>query len=712
MGPCLRRELMKEPPSGFHRDGTWDKSQGSIDDRPVKMTDNPFFETWNTPFELPPFERIKPAHFPAAFDRAMVEHLDEITAITGNPAPASFANTVEALERGGRLLNRVSRVFNNLTSSATNPELDRIDRDYAPKLAAHQMRIMLDAGLFQRLDALYGERDTLGLSTEQLRLLERHHLRFVRNGAQLDPQQKARMAAISERLATLHTVFGQNVLHDEDDWQLVLDGTELGGLPDFARGAAATAAKERGLDGKYVITLARASVEPFLMFSAERELRRIAYEAWAARGYHAGAHDNAPLIAEIMALRAEQAGLLGYDNYAAYRLDDTMAKRPEAAGDLLRQVWEPAKKKAVEERGALAEMALGDGLNEPIAPWDWRYYAEKVRQRQYALDEAAVKPYFVLDNLVAAAFDTAGRLFGIRFVERRDCPVYHPDVRAYEVQDNATGKAIGLFLHDNFARSGKRSGAWMSSYREQQSLDGEQLPIVVNNNNFSKGEPTLLSFDDAHTLFHEFGHGLHGLLSRVRYPSQSGTAVRRDFVEFPSQVFEHWLEVPETLRRYARHCQTGEPLPEALLERLLAARTFNQGFATVEYAACAMLDLDLHSRRLPAELDIAAFEHDFLQRIGMPAEIGLRHRPAHFQHLFAGSGYAAGYYAYLWAEVLDADGFAAFSEAGDPFDPALAQRLKAIYSAGDTADPMTLYRGLRGRDPAIGPLLAQRGLSD
>jgi peptidyl-dipeptidase Dcp len=673
------------------------------------MTDNPFFETWTTPFELPPFERIRPEHFPPAFDRGMKDQLAEIAAIAGSGAAHDFANTVAALERSGRLLRRVSRIFNNLDSSATNEALQAIDRDYAPKLAAHQMQIALDPGLFARIDALYQKRDRLDLEPDQLRVLERHHLRLVRSGARLGPEDKARMSAISQRLASLHTLFGQNVLHDEDEWRLVLDEDELDGLPDFARAAAATAASERGLGGKYAITLARASVEPFLAFSARRELRQAAYEAWAARGTHAGAHDNAPLIGEIMALRSEQAGLLGYPSYAAYRLDDTMAKTPEAADRLLRQVWEPARHRAAEERTDLAAAALADGLNQPIAPWDWRYYAEKVRQQKYALDEAEVKPYFVLENMVEAAFDTAGRLFGIRFVERPDCATYHPDVRAYAVQD-AAGRPIGLFLHDNFARAGKRSGAWMSSYREQESLDAEVLPVIVNNNNFSKGDPTLLSFDDAKTLFHEFGHGLHGLLSRVRYPSQSGTSVRRDFVELPSQVFEHWLSVPETLRRYARHYRTGEALPEALLERLLAAGNFNQGFATVEYTACALLDLDLHARADAAGLDIARFENEFLARIGMPPEIGLRHRPAHFQHLFAGNGYAAGYYAYLWAEVLDADGFAAFNEAGDPFDPALAARLKAIYSAGDTEDPMTLYRAFRGREPGIAPLLAQRGL--
>jgi peptidyl-dipeptidase Dcp len=674
------------------------------------MTDNPFFEAWNTPFELPPFERIRPEHFPPAFDRGMVEQLKEIAAIAGSRAAPDFANTIEALERSGRLLRRVSRVFHNLDSSATNEALQAIDRDYAPKLAAHQMKIALDPGLFSRVDTLCREEGGLALLPEQRRVLERHHLRLVRSGARLGPPEKLRMSAISERLASLHTRFGQNVLHDEDEWRLVLDEAELEGLPDFARAAAANAAAERGLAGRYVITLARASIEPFLAFSARRELRQAAYEAWVARGTHAGAHDNAPLIGEIMALRAEQARLLGYQSYAAYRLDDTMAKTPDAADRLLRQVWEPAKKRAGEERADLAAAARTDGLNQPIAPWDWRYYAEKVRQQKYALDEAAVKPYFVLDNIVDAAFDTAGRLFGLAFVARPDCATYHPDVRAWEVQDE-TGRPIGLFLHDNFARAGKRSGAWMSSYREQESLDGEVLPIIVNNNNFSKGDPTLLSFDDARTLFHEFGHGLHGLLSRVRYPSQSGTAVRRDFVEFPSQVFEHWLSVPETLRRYARHYRTGEALPEALLEKLLAARNFNQGFATVEYAACALLDLDLHARTDMAGLDIARFEGEFLAKIGMPPEIGLRHRPQHFQHLFAGSGYAAGYYAYLWAEVLDADGFAAFTEAGDPFDPTLARHLKKIYSAGDTEDPMALYRAFRGREPGIAPLLAQRGLA-
>lgn len=675
------------------------------------MTDNPFFETWTTPFGVPPFDRIRAEHFPAAFARGMDEHLAEIAAIASDAQPPSFANTIEALERSGRLLDRVCATFFNLTSSNTNDELDAIERDVAARLAQHSMRIALDAALFARVALLYAQRDGLGLAEDQMRLLERRHLGLIRSGAGLSAEAKARMTAISERHALLHTVFGQNVTHDEKEWQLVLQEGDLDGLPDFLIAAAAQAAAERGLAGGWVITLARSSVEPFLTFSGRRDLRRQAYEAWVRRGGLDGPHDNKPLIAEIVALRAEQARLLGYDSYAAFKLADSMAKDVGAVESLLAQVWEPAKRKAAAECARLQAVARAEGMNDRVAPWDWRYYAEKVRKAEYDLDEAEVKPYFMLDTMVQALFDTAGRLFGLRFTERTDIPAYHPDVRVYEVAD-ASGQAVGLFLHDNFARPGKRSGAWMSSYRDQETLDGPVLPIVVNNNNFAKGSPTLLSFDDAKTLFHEFGHALHGLLSRVRYPSQSGTAVRRDFVEFPSQLFEHWFQAPETLRQYARHAETGQPIPEAMLERLLAARTFNQGFATVEYSAAALLDLAFHVLPEPEIDDVEEFERRVLDRIGMPAEIGVRHRPVHFQHLFAGSGYAAGYYAYLWAEVLDADGFAAFEEAGDVFDPALAALLKDIYSSGDTRDPMALYTAFRGREPTVEPLLRKRELRE
>jgi peptidyl-dipeptidase Dcp len=674
------------------------------------MIENPFFETWTTPFGLPPFGDILPEHFAPAFERGVAEQDAAIAVIAVSAETPSFANTIEALERSGRFLDRVSRVFHNLDSSVGGEALEAIARDWAPKLAQHHMRILLDGALFARVRALWERRGGLGLAPDQVRLLERHHLRFVRNGALLPPEKKARMAATTERLATLHTAFGQNVVHDEREWRLVLDEDGLDGLPEFARAAAAEAAKERGLDGRWVVTLARSAADPFLTFSARRELRKALYDAWTRRGEHQGPHDNRPLIGEILQLRAEQARLLGYEDYARYRLDDAMAKTPEAVAGLLHQVWEPARHKAADERARLQAAAGHLGRNEPIMPWDWHYYAEKVRQAEYDLDEAEVKPYFVLDNIVRAAFDTAGHLFGLGFVERRDLPVYHPDVRAYEVRDR-DGAPVGLFLHDNFARPGKRSGAWMSSFRGQETMDGPVLPIVVNNNNFAKGDPTLLSFDDARTLFHEFGHGLHGLLSRVRYPSQAGTAVRHDFVEFPSQIFEQWVARPEILRQYAVHCRTGERLPEELLRRLLAARTFNQGFATVEYTAAALLDLELHTRPVEDIGDLGAFEQGFRERLGVAPEIALRHRPTHFQHLFAGGGYAAGYYAYLWAEVLDADGFAAFTEKGDVFDPALASLLEAIYRAGDTVDPMELYRAFRGREPRIDALLAQRGLT-
>src|SRR5271169_6097287 len=680
------------------------------------MIENPFFESWTTPFGMPPFDRIRPEHFPPAFDRGMQEHIAEIAAIAASAVAPGFADTIEALERSGRLLERVSRVFFNLDASNTNDTIEAIARDYAPRLAQHQIRIALHPALFARIADLHTRTASLGLDPDQLRLLERHHLRFVRSGALLDPDQKERMTAISERLASLHTLFGQNVLHDEQDWQLVLDETDLDGLPGFARAAAAQAAEERGIAGRYAVTLSRSAVEPFLTFSSRRDLRRALWEAWTARGARGGGSDNAPIIREILDLRAEQAQLLGYENFADYRLDDTMRKTSAAAERLLLQVWEPAKAKARHERAELEAAARDEGLNEAIEPWDWRYYAEKVRQARYELDEADIKPYFVLDNMVQAAFDTAGRLFGLTFTERSDLPVYHPDVRVWEVRDES-GSHVGLFLHDNFARPGKQSGAWSSRYRDQEDMDEPVAPIVVNNNNFARGdvaagEPTLLSFDDVKTLFHEFGHGLHTLLSRVRYPSQSGTAVRRDFVEFPSQVFEHWMSATENLRKYARHYETGEPISEALMGRLLASRTFNEGFATVEYTASALIDLELHRDPHPETLDPDRFEREFLKEYEVPREIGLRHRPAHFQHLFAGGGYAAGYYAYLWAEVLDADGFAAFTEAGDVFDPALAERLKDIYSAGDTRDPMELYRAFRGRDPDIAALLRQRGLAN
>ncbi len=668
---------------------------------------NPLIEPWTTPFGVPPFDRIRPEHFAPAFERGMREHLAEIAAIAADAAAPSFANTIEAMQRSGRRLQRVSSVFANLVSSQSSPELEALERAMSPRLAQHGMTVSLDPALFARIDALHADPDTLALDEDQRRLLERTHQGFLRSGAALGAAEKARLTEISERLAVLHTQFGQNVLEDERSWHLPLAEADLDGLPDFVRAGARQAAAERGLGGS-VITLSRSLIEPFLTFSTRRDLRARAHAAWVARGTRPGASDNRVLIPEILALRAERAALLGYPDFATFRLVDSMAGTPGAVRGLLEEVWEPAKRQAGLEARRLLAAARREGFNGELEAWDWHHYAEIVRRADYALDETELKPYFVLETIQQAAFDTAGRLFGLRFVERPDLPVYHPDVRAYEVRD-AAGH-VGVFLADHYARPGKRSGAWMSSYRDQEALDDPVSPIIVNNNNFAKSAPTLLSFDDARTLFHEFGHALHGLLSRVRYPGQSGTSVRRDFVEFPSQVYEHWIELPDTLRRYARHHETGEPLPDALITRLLAARNFNQGFASLEYVSSALIDLALHRHPAPAALDINAFEREFRSEIGMPAPIGLRHRPAHFQHLFAGGGYAAGYYSYLWSEVLDADGFEAFEEAGDPFDPALAGRLRALLSAGDTRDPMTLYVAFRGRKPSTAALLKGRGL--
>jgi peptidyl-dipeptidase Dcp len=673
------------------------------------MTDNPLLQAWTTPFGVPPFDRIRAEHFGPAFEAALDAHKAEIAAIGGGADTPSFADTIEALERAGDLLSRVASTFFNLTLSCADDALQAVERDWAPKLARHRMEVALDPALFARVDALHARRATLGLDPDQLRLLERRHMGLVRAGAALDEAARARLTEISTRLATLHTQFGQNVLADENQWQMVLGEADLAGLPGFARDAAAQAAKERGVEG-YVITLSRSSVEPFLTFSERRDLRETAWRAWVARGALDPARDNATLVKEILALRAERARLLGAADFAEYRLVDSMAKTPEAAERLLRAAWDPARRRAAEERAELEALARASGHNEPVEAWDWRFWAERARKAKHDFDGAALKPYFELEAMLRAVFGTATRLFGVTFAERADIPVYHPDVRAFEVKD-ADGSHRGVFLLDNFARTGKRSGAWMSSFRVADRLAGFTSPIIVNNNNVAKSSPTLLSFDEARTLFHEFGHALHGLLSEARYPSQSGTAVLGDFVEFPSQVMEHWLSVPETLRTHARHHETGEPLPEALLEKLLAARNEGQGFATVEYVSSALIDLALHRHTAPETLDLAAFEAAFLREIDMPEAIGLRHRPIHFGHLFAGGGYAAGYYFYLWAEVLDADGFEAFEEAGDPFHPDLAARLKAIYQAGDTREPMELYVAFRGREPKVDALLRKRGLA-
>ncbi|NBN78113.1 peptidase M3 [Microvirga tunisiensis] len=678
------------------------------------MSDNPLLSTWSTPFGLPPFADIRPADYVAAFDTAMAEARAEIDAIAGQADAPTFDNTIRALETSGEALTRVSRTFYNLTGAHTNPELQAIEREMAPKLARHGSETLLNPKLAARVFALWDQRAGLDLTPEQARVLERYQLMFTRAGAGLDAAAKTRMAEISQRLATLGTQFAQNVLKDESDYQLVLETeADRAGLPDFLLAAAAAAAKERGLDGKHVITLSRSSIEPFLQFSTNRALREEAFKAWSARGEAEGPTDNRGVIAETLALRAERARLLGYPSYAAYKLDDAMARTPDAVRALLTRVWGPAVERAREEAEKLAEVARAEGNNAAIAPWDWRHYAEKVRKRDHDLDETELKPYLRLDKIIEAAFDTATRLFGLRFEEKHGLPVYHPDVRVFEVSD-ARGNHVGLFLGDYFARPSKRSGAWMSAFRAQHKLDGEVRPIIVNVMNFSKGaddEPALLTFDDARTLFHEFGHGLHGLLSDVTYPMISGTSVARDFVELPSQLYEHWLSQPEVLSRFAVHYKTGEPMPKALLDKVLGARNFNQGFATVEYTACALIDLALHEMPDPSGLDVTAYEASALKDLGMPSEITMRHRLPHFAHAFAGEGYSSGYYSYMWSEVMDADAFSAFEETGNVFDPATAEKLyRHIYSAGGRQDPDAAYKAFRGRGPDINALLEKRGL--
>jgi peptidyl-dipeptidase Dcp len=667
---------------------------------------------WTGPFGLPPLPAIKPEHFRPAFERAMAAHRTEIDAIAASPSAPSFDNTIEALEKSGHDLDRVSNVFFVLAGADTGDEIEAVEREISPLLARHSNALYLNAKLYARIAELYRRREALGLSDEQARVLDRYHTRFVRAGAALDKPAQDRLATINERLASLGTQFGQNVLADEKAYALVLEEGDLAGLPDFARAAARAAAEERGATGKYAITLARSSCESFLQFSSRRDLREKIFQAWIKRGENGGATDNRALIAEMVGLRAERAKLLGFKTFADYRLDDQMAKTPQAARKLLDEVWGRARAKAAVERDALQAMIAQEGGNFTLAPHDWRYYTEKLRKAKFDLDEAEIKPYFQLDKMIEAAFETARRLFGLTFTPV-SVPLYHPDARAFEVTD-AQGHHVGLFIGDYFARGSKHSGAWMTSLRDQEKLVRDVRPIILNVCNFSKpaaGEKALLSFDDARTLFHEFGHALHGLLSNVTYPLLAGTSVSSDFVELPSQLYEHWLEVPAILQKYARHARTGEPMPQALLDRLLATRTFNQGFATVEYTACALVDLDIHALPDAAKLDVSQFERDDLERIHMPAEIVMRHRLPHFQHLFSGGGYAAGYYSYMWSEVLDADAFEAFAETGNAFDQATAQRLRDyIYSAGNLRDPAEAYKAFRGRLPAVDALLKKRGL--
>ena len=680
----------------------------------MESNENPLLKPWSGPAGLPDFASIGAGHFRPAFDFALRRQRAAIDAIVNDPAAPSFDNTVAMLDKSGLELDRVGAVFFNLLGTDASAPLQEIERELAPRLARHRSDIFLNAALFARISELWKSQEKLGLNPEQARVLERYHTIFTRAGAQLPPEAKQRLGEIMVRLATLGTQFSQNLLADESDYRLELKNeSDLAGLPAWLRAAASQAAADRGEEGSHVITLSRSSIEPFLAFSSRRDLRQEAFAAWIGRGERQGPTDNRAIIGEMLALRAERAELLGYASFADFRLADSMAKTPASAARLLNSVWRKARPQAEREAAELAGLIAEEGGNFELAPWDWRFYAQHLAKHRFDFDESELKPYFQLENMIEAALYVANRLFGLTFAERRDVTLYNCEARLWEVSDTS-GRSVGLFIGDYFARASKKSGAWMSAFRNQQRLTGDVRPIILNVMNFAKppsGEPALLSLDDARTLFHEFGHALHGLLSNVTYPLIAGTNVARDFVELPSQLFEHWLEQEEILSGFALHAQTGDPMPVSLIRKVLAARGFNQGFATVEYTASALVDLELHLRPRGAALDILALEKEILARLKMPAAIVMRHRTPHFGHIFAGEGYAAGYYSYLWSEVLDADGFEAFSESGDIFDPAISARLhRHIYSAGSLQPPDQAYRAFRGRDPRPEALMRKRGL--
>jgi peptidyl-dipeptidase Dcp len=665
---------------------------------------NALLGAWDGEFGLPPFAAISDADFAPAFDAALVEARANIAAIA-EQAEVTFANTIEAMELAEGALDRVGGVFYNLAGADSTEAREALQMDLAPKMSAFASEVTNNTALFGRVEDLFQRRDALGLSVEQLRVLTLYHQMFVRSGALLAGAEAERLTAVKSRLAVLGTQFSQNLLADERGWFMELTEADLEGLPEFVAASARAAGIEKGAAGP-VVTLSRSLIVPFLQFSPRRGLRQKAYEAWGLRGANGGATDNRGVAAEILALRAERAVLLGYASFADYKLEPEMAKTPAAVRDLLMRVWQPAKVKALEDAAILEVRLHADGIAGPLEPWDWRYYSEKRRAAEHDLDEAVLKPYLGLAAILNACFDCANRLFGLEF-RTLDIPLYHADARAWEVTRGGTHVAV--FIGDYFARGSKRSGAWCSAMRSQRKLGGDQRPVVVNVCNFAKGDPALLSYDDARTLFHEFGHALHQMLSNVTYGFISGTSVARDFVELPSQLYEHWMEVPEVLEKHARHWQTGAAMPADLIKRLLDAGTYDQGFSTVEFISSAMVDLAFHEGAPPA--DPMQKQAEVLEALGMPRAIRMRHATPHFAHVFSGDGYSSGYYSYMWSEVMDADAFAAFEEAGDAFDPATAARLeKFILSAGGSEEPDVLYTKFRGRMPGVEPLLKGRGL--
>lgn len=667
---------------------------------------NPLLQDWShQAFGLPPFADIKDQDFMPAFEVGFTQARENIAKIAQNQDAPTFQNTIEALELSQETLDRVAGVFYNLAGADSNDMREALMRDLAPMLSAFSSEIISNKVLFSRIESLWQMRDTLELEAEQLRVLELYRRMFVRSGALLEGEKADRLSEIKSRLAVLGTQFSQNLLADEREWFLVLEQGDLAGLPDFVVLTAQAAAKDRGIKGA-VITLNRSLIVPFLQFSSRRDLRQKAYQAWVSRGENANKNDNRAIASEMLALRYERAVLLGYQDFASYKLETEMARTPERVRELLMRVWAPAKQAALKDEKVLEKMLVADGYDGPLEAWDWRYYSEKRRKAEHDLDESILKPYLSLDAMLAAQFDCANRLFGLEF-RQIDGPFYHPDVRGWEV--TRAGKHIAVFLGDYFARGSKRSGAWCSAMREQKKLGGDTRPIVVNVCNFAKGDPTLLSYDDARTLFHEFGHALHQMLSNVHYGFISGTSVARDFVELPSQLYEHWLEVSEVLERHALHWQNQQPMPKDMLERLLAAATYDQGFATVEFVASALVDLEFHIGAPSG--DPMQKQAEVLTELGMPHAIRMRHATPNFAHSFSGDGYACGYYSYMWSELMDADAFAAFEEAEDAFDPIVAKRLETyILSSGGSEDAEVLYKKFRGKMPGIEPLLKGRGL--
>ncbi len=685
---------------------------------------NPFFQEWNTPYEVPPFLDIKDEHYMPAYEQGMKENLEEIDLIVNNPEAPTFANTIEELERTGQLLSKVGRVFSNLASSNTNPKLQELQRELSPMLSAHYDKISLNEGLFNRVDAIWQNRENLDLTKEQTKLLNDTRKGFVRSGALLSEDQKERISEINSKISGLTTSFGQNLLAETNGFELILEVSDLEGLSEGVIAAAADAASQKmdaaesdeekdKYNDKYVFTPHRSSMYPFLTESTRRDLREKLYNSYVMRGDNNNDKDNKEIAAQIAKLRAERAQIMGYKTHAHFILDDNMLKTPEEVYDLLYKLWKPAVKRAKVEVADMQAVADSEGHDFKVAAWDWWHYSEKVRKEKYDLDESAIKPYLSLDNVLQGVFNTTNKLWGLNFTEIFDIDLYHPDARIWEVTDK-DGSHLGIFIGDYFTRSNKRGGAWMSSFKGQSNLDGRERPIVVNVCNFPApvgDDPALLSFDNVVTLFHEFGHAMHGTLTDVKYGSMAGTSGPRDFIELPSQLLEHWASEPQVLKSFATHYETGEPIPDELIEKLLNASKFNQGFINTEYLAASLLDMDWHTISADDEIkDANKFESESMKKVGLIGEIAPRYRTTYFAHIFSG-GYSSGYYSYVHAAVLDSDAFEAFKEAGDVFDPDLSSKLRSsIYSMGSTEEAMDLFVEFRGRKPVIEPLLKVRGL--